>query len=126
SDAPESAPSTIRAIRPIGAVRLGVEGSLSMTSSKRARNEKMPVAAVVAMNVRGELRKLIQMSRAAQQASASAGRERHHETTPIKNDKRSTNAGGIALTSQQNKTASGFCGRDMGKSTAPRPIAIAL
>ena len=47
---PQNAPITMRAIRPGGAVRAGVFGSLSLTNSTSASNVKIIKVAVWSMN----------------------------------------------------------------------------
>src|SRR5580693_5053717 len=80
TQAPESAPHTKRAINPTGAVRLGVEGSLSAMSSAIASTVKMATAAVDPMNASRVPARLSQPRCAAQAVIAGAVIERIPDT----------------------------------------------
>jgi len=90
TQAPESAPQKNRAISPTGAVRLGVEGSLSAMSSAMANTVKIATAAVDPMNANREPAKFNQFRRAAQAATAGAVKERSPDTMPIANARNRT------------------------------------
>src|SRR5579863_2973649 len=90
TQAPDSAPQKNRAINPTGAVRLGVEGSLSAMSSAMASTVKMATAAVDPMNASREPARFSQLRRAAQAATAGAVNDRMPETMPIANARTKT------------------------------------
>src|SRR5208282_3232881 len=85
TQAPESAPQKNRAISPTGAVRLGVEGSLSAISSAIASTLKIATAAVEPMNASREPARFSQLLRAAQATTAGPVNDRIPETIPIAN-----------------------------------------
>src|SRR5580698_4812842 len=90
TQAPESAPQIKRAISPTGAVRLGVEGSLSEISSAMASTVKMAPAAVDPMNASRVPARLSQPRCAAQAVTAGAVNERIPDTMPIANARTKT------------------------------------
>src|SRR5271168_1261590 len=90
TQAPERAPQIKRTVSPTGAVRLGVEGSLSVMSSAMASTVKMATAAVDPINARWVPARLSQPRCAAQAVTAGAVRERIPETMPIANARSKT------------------------------------
>src|SRR5579872_6265803 len=87
---PQSPPKTNRAIKPGGLVRLGVEGSLSATSSTSASTVNTAAAAVDPMKARLVLERFSQFRCAAHATAAGAVKERKPEATPIDNASRNT------------------------------------
>ena len=87
--APLNPPNKIRAINPGGAVRLGVVGSLSVTSSTSANSVKIMAAVVVLIHERG-LGTLSQPKCAAQAVTAVGVRHRNPVKNPIKNANKRT------------------------------------
>src|ERR1700733_2523198 len=83
--APERPPRTIRAMRPGGAVRLGVEGSLSATCSSMAARVKIATAPVDLMKETDVLLRFSQPRCAAHATAAGGVRERKPVATPIRN-----------------------------------------
>jgi hypothetical protein len=81
--APVNPPSKIRAINPGGAVRLGVFGSLSVTSSTNAKIVKITAAVVVPIQERG-LGTFSQPKCAAQAFTAGGAKDRNPAKNPIK------------------------------------------
>src|SRR5580692_11650276 len=90
TQAPERAPATKRAISPTGAVRLGVEGSLSAMSSTIASTVKMATAAVDAINASRVPARFSQFRCAAQAVTAGAVRDRIPDTMPIAKARKKT------------------------------------
>ena len=82
--APLNAPNKIRAINPGGAVRLGVFGSLSVTSSTDANSVKITAAVVVPIHERG-LGTFSQPECVAQAVAAVGVKDRNPVKNPIKN-----------------------------------------
>jgi hypothetical protein len=82
--APLNPPSKIRGINPGGAVRLGVFGSLSVTSSTNANSVKITAAGIVPIHHRG-LGTFSQRKCAAQAVTAVGVRDRKPVKNPIKN-----------------------------------------
>jgi hypothetical protein len=82
--APLNPPIKILAINPGGAVRLGVFGSLSVTSSTNAKIVKITAAVAVPIHERG-LGTFSQPKCAAQAVTAGAVRDRSPAKNPIKN-----------------------------------------
>jgi hypothetical protein len=83
TQAPERAPQIKRAISPTGAVRLGVEGSLSVMISRIASTVNIATAAVEPMNASRVPARLSQPRCAAQAVTAGAVKERIPDTIPI-------------------------------------------
>ncbi len=84
TQAPVSAPVTIRAIRPMGAVRFGVFGSLSTTSSTIASTVRSATAGVDPITERG--RSITSQPRwTAHAVTAGAVSERSPANNPIRN-----------------------------------------
>ena len=87
--APLNPPRRIRAINPGGAVRLGVFGSLSVTSSTKANNVKRIAAVAVPIHESG-LGTFSQSRCAAHAVTAGAVSDRNPAKNPIKNANTST------------------------------------
>ena len=86
--APVNPPVTTRAIRPVGAVRLGVVGNLSTTSSRIANSVRSATAGVEPMRERG--RSIFSRPRCTAHAvTAGAVSERSPANTPIRIENRS-------------------------------------
>jgi hypothetical protein len=77
-------PNKIRAINPGGAVRLGVFGRLSVTSSTNAKTVKITAAVAVPIHERG-VGTFSQPKCAAQAVTAAGVRDRNPVNIPIKN-----------------------------------------
>jgi hypothetical protein len=82
--APLNAPNKIRAINPGGAVRLGVFGSLSVTSSTSANSVKITAGVVAPIHERG-LGTFSQPECVAHAVTAVGVRHRNPVKNPIKN-----------------------------------------
>src|SRR6266478_4051753 len=91
--APERPPRTRRAIKTGGRVRLGIEGSLSATSSPAARRENNATVAVAPIKLRTVLWRVIQLRCAAQATIAGGVMERRPVATPIAKARRRTRNG---------------------------------
>src|SRR5579872_5216177 len=90
TQAPARAPQKNRAIRPTGAVRLGVEGNLSAMSSAMASTVNIATAAVDPIKARRVPARLSQPRCAAQALTAGAVKERMPDTMPIANARNKT------------------------------------
>ena len=90
SATPQNPPKTMRAIRPGGAVRAGVFGSLSVVSSRRASSVKILRVAGCARNASLVPAKCNQPRCAAQHTTAGAVSERSPATQPRKKQRRNT------------------------------------
>jgi len=88
SAAPQNAPLTIRATNPLGAMRLGVFGSLSTTNSPIASRVRMNGVAGLPRNPKGVPLRCSHCKRAAQLMAAGAVNVRDPATTPIRNANR--------------------------------------
>ena len=88
SAAPQNAPLTIRATNPLGAMRLGVFGSLSTTNSPIASRVRMNGVAGLPRNPKGVPLRCSHCKRAAQLTAAGAVNVRDPATTPIRNANR--------------------------------------
>src|SRR5580704_12498252 len=88
--APERAPQIKRAISPTGAVRLGVEGNLSVMISTIASTVNITTAAVDPVNASRVPVRLSQPRCAAQAVAAGAVKERIPDTMPIANARTKT------------------------------------
>src|SRR5882672_3539220 len=90
TQAPESAPQMKRAVNPVGAVRLGVQGNLSAMISTMANTVKISTAAVEPMKERRVPTRLSQLRCAAQAVTAGAVKERIPDTMPMAKAKKRT------------------------------------
>src|SRR5580704_8213190 len=88
SAAPQNAPLTIRETNPVGALRLGVFGSLSTINSLIASRVRINGAATLPRNPSGVPLRCSHCNRAPQLTAAGAVNVRDPATTPISNANR--------------------------------------